>query len=169
MCVNSPLGNARTYISVDVVRWVRAHFRVPSSTAGWAIGGYSEGATCAVQFTADKPHLFGTTLAVASELAPTMGPQTISRAFGGSTARYHAATPLAMFRSNGPFPGQLLILVAGQLDTRYRGYMSKLSESATAGGLRTRTVISPHSGHDFNTVSYALEKEVPIISVRLGL
>jgi hypothetical protein len=55
MCVDSPLGNSASYLTVDVPAWIRAHLHVRSDRSDWAIGGFSQGGTCAIQLGAKFP------------------------------------------------------------------------------------------------------------------
>ncbi|MEO8908051.1 MAG: alpha/beta hydrolase-fold protein, partial [Microbacteriaceae bacterium] len=58
MCVDSPLGNSATYLTVDVPHWITSHLNVATAPQQWAVGGYSQGGTCALQFGAAHPNLY---------------------------------------------------------------------------------------------------------------
>lgn len=161
MCVNSPLGNSATYITVDVVNWIRAHLQVSGTGAGWGVGGFSQGATCAVQFAAGYPKLFSTAIAVSSELKPTIGAQTVAAAFGGSEAAYTAATPLGLFAKNAPFRHSMILFGVGQNDPKYTAFAHILVPAAQAAGIQSTLTTSPGSAHDWNTVHYVLKTDLP--------
>ncbi len=55
LCVDSPLGNAATYLAEDVPAWTKAHLQVDPDPGGWAIGGLSLGGTCALQMATNYP------------------------------------------------------------------------------------------------------------------
>jgi S-formylglutathione hydrolase FrmB len=169
MCVNSPLGNSATYITVDVVRWIRAHLLVSTNASGWGVAGFSQGATCAVQFTAGYPQLFDTTVAISSELAPTIGASTVATAFGGSQAAYNAAMPLTLFAKNAPFVHQLTVFGVGENDAKYRAFAAILAPAAAKAGMKTQLIISPNTAHDWNTVRYVMENSLPAVAAHLGL
>ena len=169
MCVNSPLGNSATYITVDVVRWIRAHLLVSTSASGWGVAGYSQGATCALQFAAGYPQLFNTTVAVSSELAPTIGAATVATAFGHSQAAYNAATPLTLLEKNAPFVNQFTVFGVGENDAKYRAFAAILSPAAARAGMKTELIVSPNTSHDWNTVRYVIEKSLPAVAAHLGL
>ncbi len=169
MCVDSALGNSATYIMTDVIGWVKSHLRVSSDKDAWATAGYSQGATCAVQFTAAHPDVFGAALAVSSEAGPTIGADTVRRGFGGSTAAFHAAQPAALLSRNAPYPGTLMIFSAGANDKKYLKFANKLAADALAAGVDAQLITSPHSAHDWNTVRYSLATGFPLIVSHMGL
>jgi enterochelin esterase-like enzyme len=169
MCVDSPLGDSATYITVDVVNWIKAHLQVGTSPAEWGVGGFSQGATCSVQFLAGYPRLFGSAIAVSSELEPTIGTSTVATAFGGSAAAYKAATPLSLFSANAPFHHDLIVFGVGQRDAKYRAFATPLEEAAAHAGMSTRLIVSPGTAHDWNTVRYCLKRGMPAILAHLGL
>ena len=55
LCLNSRLGDAQTYLTVDVPNWITSHLQVRPPGQGWAIGGFSEGGTCAIQLSTQAP------------------------------------------------------------------------------------------------------------------
>lgn len=169
MCVDSPLGNSATYVMTDVLNWVRAHFKVSSDKDAWAIAGYSQGATCAVQFVAGHPDVFGAALAISSEDAPTIGADTVARGFGGSKSAYAAARPAALFALHEPFPGTMMVFAAGADDLKYTAFASELNANAKAAGVTTTLISSPNSAHDWNTVRYALGVGFPLLAAHFGL
>lgn len=171
MCVDSPLGNAATYLLKDVPAWIKTHLRVSSDPAAWSIAGYSEGATCAVQFAAGHPEQFGSALASSSELGPTLGDEktTTDRAFGRSVSAYRAARPASLMAAHAPYADSLLVLGVGQNDAKYTAFAKTLASDAKAAGIRTQLLISPATAHDWNTVRYTIEHGFPAIAAHLGL
>ncbi|MDQ1609638.1 MAG: hypothetical protein QOE16_2370 [Microbacteriaceae bacterium] len=169
MCVDSPLGNSATYVMVDVMNWIHGNLRVSSDPNSWAIGGYSQGATCAIQFGAAHPDRFRTILAISSELEPTIGQSTVAKAFGGSKSAYAAATPTAIMARNAPYSSELTIFAVGQADTRYTRFARALRGAAQNAGMATQFVLSPGTAHDWNTVRYVLKTTFPGVAARLGL
>ena len=77
LCVDSPVyGNALTYLTKDVVNWVKANLPAAQQAQDWAIAGFSQGATCSLQIGANHPNLFGTIIPTGSELKPTNGSES---------------------------------------------------------------------------------------------
>jgi enterochelin esterase-like enzyme len=169
MCLNSPLGNVATYITVDVPAWVRAHFRVADSARYWAVGGFSQGGTCAFQFGTGYPQVFGSFVAVLSELQPTIGPDSVSKAFGGSVAAYDAEKPLQLMARHAPYTDSAAIVGTGALDAAFTRYAQDLSAAARRAGISTRYIIAPASGHDWNTVRFVYAIALPELADRMGL
>ncbi|WP_426514985.1 alpha/beta hydrolase [Diaminobutyricibacter sp. McL0618] len=169
MCVDGPLGNSATYIVTDVVHWIRVHFRVLTSPNSWAVNGFSQGGTCSVQFAAGHPEIFGTALAISSELYPTAGPDTIQKGFGGSAAKAAAARPTALFAAHAPYRNSLIVFAYGQYDARYTAFAQQLEHASQRAGVTTETLVSPRTAHDWNTVRYALKAGIPMILPHMGL
>jgi S-formylglutathione hydrolase FrmB len=172
MCVDSrAYGNSATYLLTDVRNWVRSHLRVSSDPAGWGIFGYSQGATCAVQYATGRPDLFGSALASSSELGPTLGNEalTIQTGFGGSKAAYEKAQPAAQFLRNAPYRASTMVFGAGANDAKYSAFARKLAAEAERAGVRTEVLSSPGTAHDWKTIRYVLAHGFPAIAARMGL
>ncbi len=169
MCVDSPLGNSKTYIATDVVSWVRDHLPVSVSPAGWVIGGFSQGGTCSIQFGAEFPTTFGNVLDISGELNPTIGATTVEKGFGGSQEAYDRAKPLALLATNAPFVDSYGIFGAGANDTKYTQSARTMHDAAKAAGFVTDFIESPNSAHDWHTENYVFEKAIPLLGARLGL
>jgi enterochelin esterase-like enzyme len=172
MCVDShTYGNSATYLLTDVRNWVTSHLRVSRDPAGWGVFGYSQGATCAVQFAAGRPDLFGSALASSSELGPTLGNEqlTIATGFGGSRRAYEKAQPANVMAANAPYRDTLMVLGAGQQDAKYTGFARALYADAVKAGIRAELLSSPGTAHDWKTVRYVLAHGFPVIAEQFGL
>jgi enterochelin esterase-like enzyme len=172
MCVDSRrLGRSATYVMTDTVGWIRQHLPVESSPNAWGIVGFSEGATCAMQFSAAHPDVFGSALAISSELGPRNGSvqQTITLGFGGSAAAYRAAAPSAIMAAHGHYTDHLTVFGYGQDDAPYHASTDALRTAAERAGMQTALVVSPGSAHDWNTVRYVLAHGLPAVIAHLGL
>ncbi|MHB1171622.1 MAG: alpha/beta hydrolase [Lacisediminihabitans sp.] len=171
MCVDSALGNSRTYINVDVVDWIRSHLNVTTERTGWGVIGYSEGGTCAIQFGAEYPNIFGSIIDVSGEVAQSNGDrqQTIDRGFAGSVAAYTAATPVALLAAHAPYLDTTAIFAVGQDDQRFQLQQTAVSSAARSAGMNVTTLLSPGSAHDWNTVRFGFSKGMGMITGRLGL
>jgi enterochelin esterase-like enzyme len=169
MCVDSPLGSSATYLTVDVPNWIRIHLNVSSSGRYWAVGGYSQGGTCAIQFGAGDPQQFGSVIDILGELAPTIGANTIAKAFGGSATAYNAAKPLTLLAKHAPYQDSYAIFGTGQNDAKYTRYAKVMDAAARKAGMRTELIISGNTGHDWNTVRYVYARALPRVADRMGL
>jgi S-formylglutathione hydrolase FrmB len=157
MCVDSPLGHAATYIAVDVRRWILAHLPVSQARAAWTVAGFSEGGTCAIEFGAGYPSLFGSLVDVSGQLRPLNGSvaHTIRTGFGGSVARYHRESPLGLLAAQR-FPQTRALFAAGALDTRYSPMMHRVAAAARAAGMTVTTEEVPGGAHNWHMASAGL-------------
>ena len=171
MCVDSPLGNSATYLTVDVPDWIRTHLTVTASPAGWALAGFSQGATCTMQIGPAHPQLFGTLFAIGSELVPRNGSiaNSIAVGFGGSAQAFAEAAPSAILAAHAPFTNLKAIFAVGGEDTRYLAWSKTLNADAARAGVKTELLISPGTAHDWHTVIGAWTTALPQIAVDLGL
>jgi enterochelin esterase-like enzyme len=172
MCVDSrTYGDSATYLLTDVRNWVRSNLRVSGDPAGWGVFGYSQGATCAVQFAAGRPDIFGSALASSSELGPTLGNEdlTISTGFGGSKAAYEKAQPAAQLKAHAPYRDSVMVFGAGANDAKYSAFARTLHDDAEQAGVRAQLLSSPGTAHDWKTVRYVLARGFPVIAEQLGL
>jgi S-formylglutathione hydrolase FrmB len=171
MCVDSPLGNSATYLTVDVPNWITHHLHVLPSGADWAIGGFSQGGTCSIQLGAKYRGLYGSILDIAGELAPHHGsiPATIASGFGGSAAAYAAEVPLALLSSGAPYADTLGIFVVGQNDARFGAASVTVSNAAQTAGMTVHHILSPGTAHDWKTVQFAIRQAIPLLGDRWGL
>ena len=172
MCIDSrAFGDSATYLLTDVRSWITSHLRVSSDPSAWGVFGYSQGATCAAQFAAGRPDLFGSALASSSELGPTLGnvPLTIATGFGGSKTAFEDAQLGAVMKAHAPYRNTLITFGAGQNDAKYTAFAKTLHSDALSAGIRSDLLISPGTAHDWNTVRYTLTNGFPAVAARMGL
>jgi enterochelin esterase-like enzyme len=171
MCVDGPLGNSETYLTVDVPKWIRENLPVSGERTGWAVAGFSQGGTCAIQLGAGHPELFGSLLDLSGEEAPTLGSveATVGRGFGGDAAAYRAAAPAGLLAAEAPYADTAAVFVAGQNDTKYSASMRALSAQAADAGMAVTTLLSPGTAHDWNTARYGLRAGFERLLPRWGI
>lgn len=149
-------GAAQTYLTRDVIAWIRANLPVSGSARDWLIGGFSQGATCSMQLGPAYPRIFGSILAVSSELEPAEGSRdVIIRFFHGSTALYDRHVPLRIIAAASPST-QSLFISAGSQDVDALHDQSILAGAARKAGMRVTVDVIEGSGHDWHTVRAAL-------------
>lgn len=171
MCLDSPLGNSASYLTIDVPNWIKNHFRVSTSPAAWTIAGFSQGGTCSIQLAAAHPNIFGTVLDVSGELTPHNGTvaNTVKLGFGGNVQAHAAAAPKAIMARNAPYKSLSVFFAAGANDPRYLATARELTTAAKASGIHARLIVSPGTAHDWHTVYYAWEAAFATILARGGL
>ncbi len=84
-CVNGPMGNAETYLTVDVRRAVVHAFGARADGASWAVAGLSEGGSCALQMGLRHPDLFRVVGDFSGDDHPSV-PGGLKRLFWGTTS-----------------------------------------------------------------------------------
>jgi enterochelin esterase-like enzyme len=153
MCVDSRMGNLQRYVLDDVREWVLRNLPVSPNRREWTVAGFSEGATCAVQFGAGFPAVFGSYLAISSELGPidhSMA-RTLREAFHGSRTAWEDAQPITIMHREAPYRHTVALYCVGAGDKRYGSATPKLAAASRAAGMRTRTRVLPGLAHNWNT------------------
>lgn len=180
MCLDSRLGNDDTYLSIDVPDWIRTHLQVEPDARYWAVGGFSYGGTCALQFAVKHPRIFPTFLDITGQPAPTLGSRqrTIDQAFGGDAAAYRRVNPLDVLaaakkaervtRTSGPFMHSAGIVVAAAQDKVY-GPLEPVVVAACNGARLKVSLLELPGGHRWSLATSAVEQTLPWLTSRLGL
>ena len=171
MCVDGALGDSATYVTRDVVDYVTSHFRVATGPRAWAVGGFSQGGTCSIQFASARPDLFGSFVDVSGELGPSLGTQqaTIDGGFDGSRVAYAAAQPQEIMAAHGRYADTAAYFAVGQDDARYGRIMTENSAAAERAGMAVTRYVSPNSGHDWTTATNGFAHGIGALYPRLGL
>ncbi|KZF10907.1 MULTISPECIES: alpha/beta hydrolase [unclassified Rhodococcus (in: high G+C Gram-positive bacteria)] len=173
MCMDSNLGNAATYLSVDVPHWIRSNFRVSSDPRAWAVGGYSYGGTCALQLAVTAPSVYPTFLDISGEDEQRRGTrsESVAAAYGTDTpaneARFERMTPLNIL-SRTSFPDSAGAFVVGADDEEFRPQTERTYRAAESAGLDVHYSELP-GGHSMQVWAPALEQEMDWLGERVGL
>lgn len=175
LCVNSTkYGNVETYITKDVTDWIVKYLPVSKQPQHWAIAGFSQGATCAVQFGLRYPERYGHIIASSSELGPHNGNEThmIRDFFNGDAAAYRAHVPLDILHEHmhdQVFAHSTLVMGAGTLDSKSINNAKTITNAARLAGMRATAIIVPDTGHDWHTVQATLRTALPTVCAQMGL
>jgi enterochelin esterase-like enzyme len=171
MCVDSPIGNSATYLTVDVPTWITTNLPVLPGPHYWGIGGYSQGGTCSIQLGAAHPELFGAILDASGEEFPKIGDAqtTIDKGFGGDAAKYAAAYPAAIMAAHAPYSDMFAVFGVGSADSGYLPGVKTLYADAQAAGMTATYVEAQGSAHDATTWSYVFAQGLGLISDHWGL
>lgn len=169
LCVDSRLGNAATYLAVDVPEWVRTHLQVAADPRAWAVGGLSYGGTCSLQLATTRPDVYPTFLDMSGQAEPTLGDRrsTLREAFGGDAEAFARNNPADLLARNR-YPDSAGAFVVGLADTEYRAALERLAAAAHDAGMDVHLTELP-GGHSFAVWSAGLEKEMPWLGHRLGI
>ena len=171
LCVDSPVyGNVLTYLTKDVVDWVRTNLPAAWQAQDWAIAGFSQGATCSLQIGANHPDLFGTIIPTGSELKPTNGSESsmISRFFRGDRTAYEKQIPINAIRNHAP-SNQTLVIGAGERDHESVRNAERIAPVAQQAGMHVTAVESLGNAHDWHAVQDTLRYGLAVFGCNTGL
>jgi S-formylglutathione hydrolase FrmB len=169
LCLDSRLGNVQTYLTVDVPNWITSHLQVRPPGRGWAIGGLSDGGTCAIQLSTQAPRLYRFFVDISGQIAPTLGSRrlTISRAFGGDAAAFDRVDPIVVL-AHTRFPHSAGVFVAGANDRAYTPQQRAMYLAARHAGMKVTFMELP-GGHGWQVWRAGLERNVAWLASRLGI
>jgi S-formylglutathione hydrolase FrmB len=168
-CVDSPRGNVFSYLTVDVPAWIKQNLQVQQDTTRWAVGGLSDGGTCALVLSVDAPDIYRTFVAISAEDSITIGDpaKTDNELFGGSQAAFDAVDPLTVMKTKS-FPDTAGFVVGGQDDTTYLPQAQRVAAAATSAGMTIDYVELPGS-HEWRVWGAGLELSIPWLGQRLHI
>jgi S-formylglutathione hydrolase FrmB len=171
MCVDGPLGNSATYIVGDVTRWIGTHLHVERDRRHWAVGGFSQGGTCALQFATAHPERFGSFLDVSGERYPTLTSDrlAIQKGFGGSAAAFDRAKPSTIMAAHGQYDDLFGFFAVGADDAKYTRSADVMSSLAVDAGITVQRYAVPHAAHDWTTATQGFAHGLAALYPRLGL
>ena len=169
-CVNGPRGQAETYLTVDVPTFMHFHFNTPLDPQQWAVGGLSEGGTCALVMSVRNPHRFRTFADFSGDFSPNLGPigPTIRGLYGGSYAAYLAHDPTRWFRLAAAARVAGDIAVGGNDLPHCVRDEKLLVQAAQRDGLPVIVDVIPGGGHNFPTWHQSLADAFPWLVRRLN-
>lgn len=171
LCVDSPVyGKALTYLTKDVVDWVKTNLPAARQAQDWAIAGFSQGGTCSLQIGANHPDLFGTIIPTGSELKPTNGSESsmISRFFHGDRTAYEKQIPINAIRNHAP-SNQTLVIGAGERDRESVRNVELIAPVAQQEGMHVTAVESLGNAHDWHAVRDTLRYGLVVFGYHTGL
>ncbi len=163
-CTDGTEGNADTYLSVDVPRWIRSNLHPALDRGQWGIGGLSEGGLCAVDLALRHPAVYSTFLDYSGDAHVTHhgGPLSL---FTGSPSRRRAdllAYDPEFLLRHFPNPGQ----VSGwfEVGAKDRGTVAqehRLYLIARARGFDVQFRIRPRVSHTFHAWTLSFVDSYP--------
>jgi S-formylglutathione hydrolase FrmB len=173
-CVDSPLGNVETYLTVDVPEMVQAQFSTVPPGQGWAVAGNGAGGACATTLALRNPELFGTFGNFGGLGGPRLGPTNaetttaVDQLFDSSPERFAEHEPAELLSARR-YPGSGAWFQVGSDDTEPLTAAAQLAPLAAAAGADTCLVVRPGTGPEPATWSAAFADSLPWMAGRLGL
>jgi S-formylglutathione hydrolase FrmB len=171
LCMDSRIAKSDTFLSRDVPQWIEQNLDVDPDHRRWAAGGFSFGATCAMQMGTRHPDIYASVLAFSSEREPALARErrkTIDAAYGGDVAAFDAQTPLNIMQERR-FDGHAIYFGAGSRDPEFIGYMGELSGAARSAGFAVEARPVPNAGHSWETASRGLSSALDFMAQRWGI
>jgi enterochelin esterase-like enzyme len=171
MCMDSRIARADTYLSIDVPRWINSTLKVSADTRKWAVGGFSFGATCAMQMATLHPEIYPSFIAFSGEREPSLGPdrkRTIESAFGGDVAAFEALTPLTLMKKRS-YAGHAGFIAVGTADSEFTRFATELAVAARASGFDIRQAPVAGAGHSWAVAVRELPSAMDFLAPRWGL
>ncbi len=171
-CVDSPRGNAETYLTVDVPRFVHSRFFTLSPGPNWAVAGLSEGGSCALMLALRHPDLFGAFGDYSGLVGPRAGTtnavgDTVAMLFHGSRRQFDDHEPADLLAHHNYHRGLAGWFEVGAHDTgplHAERYLAPLAERA---GIVTQLVVVPGQSHTFHFWRQALVDSLPWLVDRM--
>lgn len=169
LCVDGDRGRVSTYLDVDVPGWVRGHLQVDPDPRHWAVGGASDGGTCALQTALRDPGQYPTLLDIAGQDQPTLGSQadTVAAVFDGDTGRFRSVNPLDELAAHR-YPGLAAMLTVSSEDTVYGPQQHRVQAALTADHVPVRFVTVP-GRHGWVSFGPSLDQALPWLATRMNL
>ena len=170
LCMDSAIAKADTYLSVDVPAWISATLDVDADHRQWAIGGFSFGATCAVQMGTRHPELYTGILAFASESEPALAKErqkSVDAAFHGDTAAFDAQLPLTLLKER-QYPGSVAYFAAGATDPEFVSNLRTLAAAARGAGFTVGSDEVVHTGHSWDMLTPGMANGLDLLAAHWG-
>ncbi len=166
-CVDGPSGAAETFLAVDVPRYLSALTGTAPDPHHWAIAGFSEGGTCALDLALRHPEVYGAFVDLAGDQAPSLGgpQQTLQQLYGGSGAAMAGHDPATLLRQRKTLPSAAWF-GAGIGDRSHVSIIHRLADETRQAGITTSCVVLP-GGHDWEFAAAAFRAVLPQLAARL--
>lgn len=166
-------GNARTYVTVDVVNWAKKNLHIIDDPAYWTIAGYSNGGGCAITFGAQEPQLWKNILDVSGEPFPgsEQAANITKVVYGGDAAAFEASKPVNILAAAAPgtYSGMTAVFTAGSADPSYMAAADSVAAAARAAGMTVTRYDVPGAGHTGDALKDGLAEGFTVLFPVLGL
>jgi S-formylglutathione hydrolase FrmB len=157
-CVNGPQGNAETYLTRTVPGYITQTLGISDNPARWAVIGFSEGGTCAVDLGIRYPNVYGRFVDLAGDAAPNYGfgktwQTTVLDLYGGNLAAFRSHNPLRVM-AHHRYSHVVGWFADGTGDQIHLKVAARLAAAARAAGIETYTLFGA-GGHSWTFAEHA--------------
>jgi enterochelin esterase-like enzyme len=170
-CIDSPDGDVETYLTRDVPAFVEQTFGSAQGPAGWGIGGFSDGGTCALTVGLRHPDVFGPILAISADEAPSLdGSQNayVAHFLHGDPGALAAHSPLALIGDRTPRPHTTVYFESGDGEPAKQRQTIAMAAAARQAGIPTQLVTKPGK-HNFDFWKQCIADSAPWVARALGV
>ncbi|WP_052460346.1 alpha/beta hydrolase [Microbacterium gorillae] len=174
LCTDSTkYGAVATYVNEDVPRWIRSHLNVSDDIRDWTIAGYSNGGSCAIDWAAQHPTIWGNLLDISGNEYPgSENPANARAVWHDDMAAYEASLPAAQLKlpeHRGAYAGHLAVFTYGALDHHYGPGQKRNVVRAEDAGFTVLSRSLPGLSHVGKVVSEGLSVAMNDLGAHLGL
>jgi S-formylglutathione hydrolase FrmB len=171
-CVDSPVGNSETYLTVDLPAFVHSRFFTQPPGRSWGVGGFSEGGACSVMLALRHPTLFGTFADYSGLVGPRAGNtnaigDTVAVLFHGSRQDFDQHEPAYLLTHDQYRRSVAGWFAVGGLDGAPLGAARYLAGLGAHAGVPMHLVIAKGQSHTFYFWSGAFASSLPWLVARL--
>jgi S-formylglutathione hydrolase FrmB len=136
-CLDSREGNAFSYLTEVVPRFITKVLGIPHAPERWGLVGFSEGGTCSLLLAVKDHDLFGRFVDIAGDAAPDFGPGgrlTLQVLFDGNRAEQDAWNP-RLLMAHHRYPYLEGWFSTGLQDRGHRVLEPELAADASRAGM----------------------------------
>jgi len=170
-CVDSPHGNADTYLTSDVPAYMKAHYRILNNPNNWGIAGLSEGGMCAAMLTLKHQNIYRHFLDLSGAPYPYLNNSrlTLPVLFHGSK-RAQQTSNINWLLNHQQLDRNLTAQFAiGANDSkRLISEMRQTYSIASSKRIITSYEVISHQGHSYGAWSQGYADALPKLSYYLG-
>lgn len=171
LCSDTENGAVATYLEHDVPKWLEQHFQVDTRPQAWAVGGLSNGGTCAMQVLSRRDGPYRTVLDMSGEEHPNLHTleMTIEKGFGGDKAAFEANDPLSIFSTGADFTGYSAMCSMGDSETeKAKEELWRVCRAGETNGMDVEERTYPGK-HEWKVWERALDDELYWLAAKMNL
>lgn len=165
-------GNARSYVTLDVVTWAKENLAVNDDPRFWVVGGYADGASCAYTYAAVMPDVWKVLLSVSGDAYPGSGDPDGVRdtVYGGDAEAFAATRPVRVLMAHkGEYSESSAVFTAGGADREGVTTQKRSAAAATVAGMSTAYLEVAGAGRGVDALVGGLDRGLDLLYPILGL